>query len=628
MTTALTYTTNERINAAAVGPGSAPVFAVLTGVGTFQLAGSYSVDASGTVVTFTVTGAFPSNATIQWYTNNNSTIRNMAGLLLPNQLAQFTTANTPDVDGPTVQAVSPANGATDVGPFATVTLTFSESVNPNTVTASTVALFAGSHRLSVGLTRSLDNRMVFLTTTLPAESTITVIATSGVTDVSGNALANFSSTFTTSQAVDTSRPSVITQRPLGSGVSTTTPITLFVNKPLNPSTVTGAIFVSQNGALISGTTTVDSANQAIVFVPSIPYTPASSVEISLTAAVRDVDGNALIPYHGTFAIGSDPATSAPALRRTNPVQFSSNNPTTTVIDLEFTEAINPATVTSANVFLRDATNAPVAGTLSIRAGNRVIRFTPAAPFAVSNYNYVFYTSQLLDLQGNAVAGSNFYFYTGATGDSTNPSVSAIVPGGGATGVGVNSSIRVAFSEGINPTSITPETVTVSAGGTPLGTTMSLGSGNQTITVTPQRPLPAGTLITVSVNGVDDPSGHAVPVTSTSFTTGTTPDITAPVIEALSIPYGDTNVPVNSIFEWIYNEPLDATSVLSQQNILYDYGVGAYIQGGTLSLSADLRRVTYVPPANLAPGHQHLVSLSTVADLAGNFGGAASALFTT
>ena len=49
-------------------------------------------------MTFTVTGAFPANATIQWYTNYNSAIRDMAGLTLPNQLAQYTTANTPDVD--------------------------------------------------------------------------------------------------------------------------------------------------------------------------------------------------------------------------------------------------------------------------------------------------------------------------------------------------------------------------------------------------------------------------------------------------------------------------------------------------------------------------------------------------
>ena len=43
--------------------------------------------ATGTVITFAVTGTFPANSTIQWYTNYNSTIRDMAGLQLPNQFA-------------------------------------------------------------------------------------------------------------------------------------------------------------------------------------------------------------------------------------------------------------------------------------------------------------------------------------------------------------------------------------------------------------------------------------------------------------------------------------------------------------------------------------------------------------
>ncbi len=109
-----------------------------------------------------------------------------------------------------------------------------------------------------------------------------------------------------------------------------------------------------------------------------------------------------------------------------------------MIDLEFSEPINPATVIAANVYVRDAANAPVAGTLSLRSGNRVIRFTPTAPLSASNtYNYVYYTNGLLDLQGAAVAGSNFYFYMGTGSDTTSPSVTAIVPTAGASGVGVN-----------------------------------------------------------------------------------------------------------------------------------------------------------------------------------------------
>ena len=627
VTATLTFTTSERITASTVGPGSSPVYAALSGVGTFQLAGTYAVDSTGTLVTFNVTGAFPANATIQWYTNNNSTIRDMAGLLLPNQVASFTTANTPDVTGPVVQAVTPTNGSTGVGPYATVSLTFSESVNPNTVTPTSVTLFAGSTRLGASLTRSLDNRMVFLSTTLPPQTTITVVATSEIRDLSGNALATFTSSFVTAPALNTGNPQVITQRPTGSGVAPTTPITLFLNYPVNPATVQSAVVVSQNGIIVGGSVTVDAGNHAIVFTPSVPFAAAASIEIFLTSDARGADGVNVVAYQGLFTIANDPAAEPPTLQRTTPVQYSGANATTTIIDLEFSEPLNPSTVNAASVFVRDATNALVPGTLSLRAGNRVVRFTPSAPLADNNYNYVYYTNQLLDLQGAAVVGSNFYFYTNGTADSTNPAVTAIVPSNATTGVGVNSAIRVTFSEAINTTSVRPETITVSVGGTPIGTTIALASGNLSAIITPQRPLPVGTSVTVTVIGVDDPSGRLAPSTSVSFTTGTAPDITAPTTVA-SILYGDTGVPVNSIFEWTFSEPIDSTTFLSQTNIFYDYTTAQYIPGGTLSLSADLRRGTFVPPAAMGAGRQHWLGLGSVADLSGNVGGSVAVIFTT
>src|SRR4029450_11205433 len=130
--------------------------------------------------------------------------------------------------------------------YAVVTLTFSESISPTSVSGNSVVLFAGSTRLAPGIARSTDNRMLFLSMTLPLDETITVIATSGVTDLSGNALTPFTSTFRTGAEYDVTRPQVITQRPTGSNVGPTTPITLFLNDAVNPATIPGGLFVSQN----------------------------------------------------------------------------------------------------------------------------------------------------------------------------------------------------------------------------------------------------------------------------------------------------------------------------------------------------------------------------------------------
>src|SRR5207302_8446011 len=96
---------------------------------------------------------------------------------------------------------------------------------------------------------SSDNRTLTLSgLNLPAASTITVIVTHGAQDLSGNALADFQSTFTTAPSFDTSHASVVNQRPANGavGVPVTSGITLFVNEALNAATVPGALHVSQN----------------------------------------------------------------------------------------------------------------------------------------------------------------------------------------------------------------------------------------------------------------------------------------------------------------------------------------------------------------------------------------------
>ena len=251
------------------------------------------------MITFAVFGAFPANTTIQWYTNNNQAIRDMAGLPLPSAFAQFTTANIPDTNGPSILSVSPGAGSVDLGPHTTVTLTFSEAVSPATVIANNFALFAGPTRLFPNLTRSTDNRMVFLTATLPLDETITVVATSGVTDMSGNALTTpFSSSFRTAMEWNFTRPQVVTQRPTGSSVAPGTPITLFLNRPIDPATIAGAFFVSQNGVLVAGTTTVGWSNRAVTFTPAAPFAPQALINVNLTDDARDPSGNLMSPYHG------------------------------------------------------------------------------------------------------------------------------------------------------------------------------------------------------------------------------------------------------------------------------------------------------------------------------------------
>ena len=141
--------------------------------------------------------------------------------------------------------VTPSDGATDVGPNARVVLTFSESLNANTINSDNFALFANGQRLG-GVSRSSDNRTVTLSASLPPATMVTVVATDGVEDLSGNWLADFTSQFSTAPSYDTTRPRVVTQRPASGAneVAVDASVVLYVDESLNEATIPGALHIA------------------------------------------------------------------------------------------------------------------------------------------------------------------------------------------------------------------------------------------------------------------------------------------------------------------------------------------------------------------------------------------------
>src|ERR1700738_3234584 len=91
----------------------------------------------------------------------------------------FKTVNTVDNTPPTV-TITPANGTTNAGLNTQVVLTFSKSVNPTTITSSSVNLLNGDVRINPATSISRDNRTVVLNynnSALPAGGPVSVVAT-------------------------------------------------------------------------------------------------------------------------------------------------------------------------------------------------------------------------------------------------------------------------------------------------------------------------------------------------------------------------------------------------------------------------------------------------------------------
>ena len=157
-------------------------------------------------VTFTPSASapYPNNSTIQVIVNG---VTDYAGNAVNGLSFSFDITAGTDLAAPTLTSVTPPNGATGVGRYPLITLTFSEPLDPTTVSAGSVGLIANGQPVSTQMAFSMDmTSLTFGPVTLPFNTVVSVVATHDIADLSGNHLADFSSQFTTAGSAQLTAP--------------------------------------------------------------------------------------------------------------------------------------------------------------------------------------------------------------------------------------------------------------------------------------------------------------------------------------------------------------------------------------------------------------------------------------
>ena len=610
------------------GVSSGGTFRLYDNTSSTYVKGSVSMNAAFTTVTFTPTALQPGHQYCGYggYPFAGAPVFDLAGNSFNYVYSQcFTTSAGVDLTPPTVVLMTPTPGMTGIGPNNPVTLTFSKPMNPTTLSGSNVAMFIGSTLYNRSFSTSFDSTtLTFSTGNLPYNTVFTVVVSPNVTDLAGNhPAAQYSATFTTAPQPAVARPTVVSFQPgVGAtGISPNSAITFYVSAPLNTATVPGAIKVSANGVLMPGSVTYQSGNQVVVFQPSTALSPGARIQVWFTSAASDVAGNSLYDYMSSFTVAPDVSSTPPVLLSTSPAQNSVNAPQTTVVDLQFSKPLDAATITNANFYILQNDTTPVAGHFQTMNNPAVLRFVPNAPLqgAAGNsvYYRVHYTSGLRDTNNLPVTDGVYFFYVGLNSDNVSPTVTQVAPTNNSTGIGTNSTVRVTFSEDVDPLTIDPVSVTLKSGGNPIAWTGSYDSPSHTLTLVPQTPLPASSAIAVSLlAGVTDASGNPLMAWNSSFTTGSTPDFGRPFVTSSSFLDGQTGVPVTSAFTLTYNKPLDPrTVVLGNTIVFYASGIGNV--AAALSFSPDGTQVTVTPNAVLNVNQNYTLYTCSVQDLNGN-----------
>ena len=352
-----------------------------------------------------------------------------------------------DSTPPTVVSTNPSSSATGFPITSSITATFSEAVQPATVTTSTYTL-KNSAGTSIAGTVSIspDNKVATFdptVTSLTASTSYTATITTGVKDTTGNAMTSAKSwSFTTAAASDTTPPTVTSTNPASgaTGVTATSSITATFSEAVQPATVTTSTYTLKNsaGTSIAGTVSISPDNKVATFDPTVTsLTASTSYTATITTGVKDTTGNAMTSaksWSFTTAAASD--TTPPTVTSTNPASGATGVTATSSITATFSEAVQPATVTTSTYTLKNSAGTSIAGTVSISPDNKVATFDPTVTSLTASTSYTAtITTGVKDTTGNAMTSAKSWsFTTAAASDTTPPTVTSTNPASGATGV--------------------------------------------------------------------------------------------------------------------------------------------------------------------------------------------------
>ena len=274
--------------------------ATITAPGTFTLSQGGTPVAG--VVTYTgTTATFNPAANLAISTVYTATITTSAKNPLGAALAaaktwSFTTGTSTDSTAPTVSSVDPANAATGVAVNRNIAATFSEVMDPATITTSTFTLTQGVTPVSGVVTYAGTTATFNPASNLAASTTYTATITTGTKDLADNALAiAFVWSFTTGTAADTTAPTVTSTLPanLATGVAVNANITATFSEAMNPLTITNTSMTLRQGTTpVAGAVTTPSTTTA-TFNPDSNLAANMTYTATITTDVKDLAGNAL-----------------------------------------------------------------------------------------------------------------------------------------------------------------------------------------------------------------------------------------------------------------------------------------------------------------------------------------------
>ncbi len=512
-----------------------------------------------------------------------------------------------DETAPSVKFVTPADDSTGVAINASISATFSETMDTSTFSTSSFTLYRGTTAVTGTVVYSGKTAIFTPKIILDPETEYVATVTKEVKDLAGNFLAqDFEWTFTTGETPETFPPQVIATIPFGdaTGAALDTEISAVFSEIMNPLTITEDNFTLFDGnAPIEGE--VSYTGVTATFTPENNLDQNRLYTATIHTGVTDLTGNEMVEnFVWAFTTRSALDDIRPTVISTIPADEDIDIALNTKVSAVFSEAINPLTINDETFTLKDGT-AVIEGS-AFMTGNTVI-FDPENDLTPETEYTTTITNTVTDLAGNAMEEDFVWkFTTGLYIDNLPPAIISTIPLDEATDVAVGTDISAEFSEAMNGLTINGLTfLVVDEMLAPVSGVINYDPLTKTATFNPDNDLDLDTEYTVTITtGVENITGTAMEMDYIwTFTTDDSPFIisTIPLNNAMNVSTG-TDISTE------FSEAMNGLTITDLTFMVKDSALAPV--SGVINYDALTKTATFNPDNNLDLDTEYTVTITT------------------
>ncbi|RPI05472.1 MAG: hypothetical protein EHM64_06485, partial [Ignavibacteriae bacterium] len=255
--------------------------------------------------------------------------------------------------------------STSVATVKVISATFSTPMDPNSITTSTFTVWQGTTPILGGVSYTDTTAQFFIPNGLEPNLTYTCTITTGVRDMSGNAMENnYMWNFSTALG-NLNPPTVSSTDPANSatGVALNQKLAATFSTAMDASTFTTPTFTLRQGATsVQGF--ISYSGTTAIFAPSVILSPNTAYTARISTAAKDLAGNALAnDFVWSFTTGSSVVVTAPKVSLTDPVNAAVNVALNQKLAATFSKTMDATTLTTSTFTLKQGST-PVQGFVS------------------------------------------------------------------------------------------------------------------------------------------------------------------------------------------------------------------------------------------------------------------------